>query len=114
MLNGDTDLNICMACGLPKPTQRAHIQAVQDGGGDDISNLHLLCHECHNISENMAKKEYWSWFWNIDTDLRLRNYIAERKDLILSGAYGFEIKKEFCKAAEERVFTNIQDRLFTN
>jgi 5-methylcytosine-specific restriction endonuclease McrA len=43
--------------------QRAHILARCNGGGDDASNLHMLCDQCHRDSEALDGEKYWSWFW---------------------------------------------------
>ncbi len=50
----------CMACGC-RGGERAHIRARANGGSDDISNLHILCSECHHNSEFIEGKAYWRW-----------------------------------------------------
>jgi hypothetical protein len=43
--------------------------AVCVGGSDDVSNLHMLCHECHKASEHLTTgrpedlERYWKWFY---------------------------------------------------
>lgn len=51
----------CFACGMESNTEKAHIEARSKGGNDDIDNLHLLCHTCHNESELKKGEEYWQW-----------------------------------------------------
>ena len=54
---------ICFACGCDAGTQRAHIVPVCKGGTNELSNLHLLCIECHAESEFIEVKEvYFEWF----------------------------------------------------
>jgi len=52
---------LCFVCGNMGRTERAHIQAVCDGGTNDVSNLHLLCPQCHLDSEHFDGDMYWSW-----------------------------------------------------
>ena len=51
----------CFACGLHGELNRAHILARQEGGSDEIENLHLLCPKCHVESEYMKGELYWHW-----------------------------------------------------
>ena len=55
-------MDFCFACGLITRTERCHIDAISDGGSDDVTNLHLLCKSCHFESELFQKFSYWSWF----------------------------------------------------
>jgi hypothetical protein len=34
------------------------------GGSDQISNIHLLCPFCHEMSEYLSGLKYWRWFKN--------------------------------------------------
>lgn len=55
----------CMACGMIHPrgaTERAHILALCEGGGNGPDNLHLLCAACHKDSELYSGAKYWQWF----------------------------------------------------
>lgn len=56
----------CFACGQHRGLQRCHIQPKRDGGSDDVSNIHLLCPNCHIESEDYHGPDYWEW-------LRARN-----------------------------------------
>jgi|LakMenEpi04Sep11_1017361.scaffolds.fasta_scaffold00995_3 5-methylcytosine-specific restriction endonuclease McrA len=48
--------NYCWACGQISTTERCHLKARLLGGPDEVDNLVLLCHFCHQIQE--------SWFSN--------------------------------------------------
>lgn len=57
-------LETCWHCGyfeLPH-LERCHIVPKHCGGSDDVSNLHLLCKRCHQVSEHLQGDEYWAWF----------------------------------------------------
>lgn len=61
--NPDEVTNTCFACGSWYGTQRAHIKAVTIGGSNELSNLHLLCPECHLESEHYDNEDdYFEWF----------------------------------------------------
>ena len=53
---------MCFACGGFTKIERAHIIPIQDGGGNECENLHLLCAPCHKISENFIEEDYYKWF----------------------------------------------------
>ena len=53
---------ICFKCGYDGYVERAHITSVYSGGSDDVSNLHLLCKNCHNDSEAWEYDVYHLWF----------------------------------------------------
>jgi len=62
-LDGATYEDSCWKCGYDRGTmERAHIKAVIDGGSDDVSNLHLLCKNCHLDSEIYSGDAYYFWF----------------------------------------------------
>jgi hypothetical protein len=60
---------VCMACGAYRESRkggaakmdRAHIQALSDGGGNGADNLHLLCSTCHRDSEYLTGDKYYKW-----------------------------------------------------
>lgn len=56
----------CFACGMltNDHTERAHILARQEGGSDEVDNLHLLCSICHKDSEMLSGEEYNEWLIN--------------------------------------------------
>jgi hypothetical protein len=62
-LQGDD--NTCFKCsftsGAGVAVDRAHILSVFDGGSDDVSNLHLLCGNCHLESEIWFGDAYFYW-----------------------------------------------------
>ena len=51
----------CMACGFHFYVERCHLKAVSNGGSNDVSNLHILCKNCHTESEMLNKEYYWIW-----------------------------------------------------
>ena len=51
----------CMACGFHFYVERCHLKAVSNGGSNDVSNLHILCKNCHTESEMLNKEYYWTW-----------------------------------------------------
>jgi hypothetical protein len=58
----ETGALVCWFCGYDRSLERAHILAVVMGGSDEVSNFHLLCHECHRMSEELYAADYWHWF----------------------------------------------------
>lgn len=44
----------CVMCGKPS-TEVHHVKMIQDGGGNEKSNLRSLCHACHVDSDDHAK-----------------------------------------------------------
>jgi Recombinase len=52
----------CFACGMDEELERAHIVAHIEGGDGGASNLHLLCHACHRLSELLSGDAYFVWF----------------------------------------------------
>tara|TARA_R100001443_G_scaffold57258_1_gene68066 strand:- start:213 stop:698 length:486 start_codon:yes stop_codon:yes gene_type:complete len=72
----NTDVNVCMACGVLATTDRAHIVPLQCGGSNEIYNLNLLCKPCHAESENLFGREYEMW-------------ITLKNEFYTHGAYNF-------------------------
>ena len=64
----------CMACGFNHRNgtnlDRAHIVARDHGGSDDVSNIHLLCRNCHIESESLSEEYYWKWFKTKNRDAK--------------------------------------------
>ncbi len=56
------DRHYCFACGRMSAVERAHILARCEGGSDGVENIHLLCHQCHVLSELLSGDHYWRWF----------------------------------------------------
>ena len=57
----------CFMCGWEAPKglnlERAHILPRCEGGSDELSNLHLLCHVCHRLTEYLVPRDrYWKFF----------------------------------------------------
>ena len=69
-LDNVADADSCFKCafniGVP---DRAHIISVFDGGSDDVSNLHLLCSNCHKESEVWSGEMYDLWFEEEDNNV---------------------------------------------
>ena len=65
----------CMACGFNHRNGNsldcAHIVARHHGGSDDVSNIHLLCRNCHIESESLSEEYYWKWFKIKNRDAKL-------------------------------------------
>ena len=83
--------SVCFACGCNAGTERAHIVPLCKGGTNDITNLHLLCKECHTESEGFEEEGiYWEWFnlkspSNSGSYLRLANKTKAIMSLIEKG-----------------------------
>lgn len=56
--------NGCFVCGYPHGLEMCHIVAKAKGGSYSVKNLHLLCGNCHEESEdfNNGDERYWRWF----------------------------------------------------
>lgn len=56
----------CFACGSVvsdhESTERSHILARWKDGSDNVSNIHMLCQNCHKDSEHLSGDKYWQWF----------------------------------------------------
>ncbi len=54
----------CFACGFFDGLEKCHIVAKAKGGSYSVQNLHLLCGNCHEDSEdfNNGDDRYWRWF----------------------------------------------------
>lgn len=69
-INTAIDDNTCFKCGFTVKNvtcvERCHINSVFYGGSDDVSNLHLLCKNCHIVSEGYEKQLYFDWFFSDD------------------------------------------------
>ena len=61
------DDNTCFRCEATSDdedcnaVQRCHILSVFEGGSDDVSNLQLLCGDCHKKSEGFSGELYDLW-----------------------------------------------------
>jgi hypothetical protein len=60
------DLDVCWGCGMKlyenSKTERAHIFPRNQGGCDELHNLHLLDYVCHKQSEYLSGEKYQDWF----------------------------------------------------
>ena len=60
----DEDGGRCWRCGTTKNVQRCHIIPHSQGGGDEPSNLLLLCRDCHNDAPNVSNataEDFFNW-----------------------------------------------------
>ena len=57
------EADYCFACGMlwSVATDRSHIVARVWGGQDELSDIHLLCPLCHEMSEMYQGMSYWRW-----------------------------------------------------
>ena len=76
----------CFACGQTQlgggALERAHIKARCEGGTDDVSNLHSLCHFCHKDSEFVNGDAYYEW-------IKGRSFFALLTSMAVSSGCGF-------------------------
>lgn len=79
----------CFACGFDSQVQRAHIIAISEGGDNAVSNIHLLCPNCHVESEILSEECYWTWLQNKNTYHYEFSLVRMRNKLSL---YGIEDK----------------------
>ena len=56
--------DMCWCCGMFTALDRAHIQALVDGGEDVIEKIHLLCRNCHKATEHLSGTAYWDYLEN--------------------------------------------------
>jgi hypothetical protein len=53
----DIDLNVCWGCGFTAAIERCHIHDRCYSLNDNVSNLVLLCKDCHRHQESMCGTE---------------------------------------------------------
>lgn len=51
----------CVVCASTGYLHKCHILAASEGGSDEVSNLHILCPNCHTESEMLTGDIYWRW-----------------------------------------------------
>lgn len=54
----------CFNCGFLCNTEKCHIDALCDGGCDDVKNIILLCPICHKLFEGIKKEFFWKSFFS--------------------------------------------------
>jgi 5-methylcytosine-specific restriction endonuclease McrA len=69
------DQFMCLKCGNTDDLQPAHYISRGDGGSDALSNLMLLCNECHRAHH--------------DGKLKVRRVLVDNTGLIASMPYKF-------------------------
>ncbi|MFQ5979200.1 MAG: HNH endonuclease [Candidatus Heimdallarchaeota archaeon] len=70
------------------PLQRCHVLAHSLGGPDDVSNLFLMCRECHDLAPNTTSQEaFLKW---ADS----QNWFNRKINRIQEEAKAFNIKEE--------------------
>ena len=72
----------------------------------------------HNTQKPLQLIEYLIEIFTDENDIVIDPVAGSAVTLLAAGnlnrrAYGFEIKKEFCKQAHEKILTYYQKRLFT-
>ena len=91
-----------MACGFyhyhGKELDRAHIVARVYGGSDDVSNIHLLCRNCHIESELFNEEYYWKWFKAKNRDARMYDPFKKH------GMLGRDLKELYNLISEQKFF----------
>jgi hypothetical protein len=65
------EADYCFACGMEEKTERCHIMPRFNQGSDDVSNLHLLCSDCHKSSEFLFGEMYETWLAKTNVVTRL-------------------------------------------
>ena len=83
------DWRDCFACGFPF-TQRCHIVSFCEGGSNNEDNLHLLCPNCHLMSEDLSVSAYWKWIKNMNLYFWKSDWFEDRFKLI-----GFDKSKYY-------------------
>lgn len=64
------------------PLQRCHIIAKSLGGSDDVSNLFLMCRECHDLAPNTTSREvFFEWVEKQSWHKRMLKRIQEEIDI---------------------------------
>ena len=99
--------NTCFKCGFTTQgitsVERAHIEPVCDGGSDDVSNIHLLCKNCHTESEAWTGEIYDLW-------LKKRGYTQNDFKMCLASNVYFgtielpkdKLHSDFCKTIKSK------------
>lgn len=50
--------NTCQSCGITDvPLEVVHIFPVSEGGSDDLNNMTILCHNCHQLLRTLQPRE---------------------------------------------------------
>lgn len=70
------------------PLQRCHILPRSLGGSDDVSNLFLMCRECHDLAPNTTNMDFF-FFW-----ARKQNWCRRASTRIKTEMELLEINKE--------------------
>ncbi|OUT91227.1 MAG: hypothetical protein CBB89_05955 [Rhizobiales bacterium TMED29] len=97
------DWRDCFACGFPF-TQRCHIVSFCEGGSNNEDNLHLLCPNCHLMSEDLSVSAYWKWIKNMNLYFWKSDWFEDRFKLIgfdKSKYYKLLFAQKFEQAASE-------------
>ncbi len=55
----DASEDFCHLCGMhDTKVQRCHIDALVDGGADELDNIRLMCSRCHRATEGMGRAAF--------------------------------------------------------
>tara|TARA_B110000902_G_scaffold238751_1_gene286867 strand:+ start:132 stop:632 length:501 start_codon:yes stop_codon:yes gene_type:complete len=102
------DDNTCFRCESTSlssdynAVERCHILSVCDGGCDDVSNIQLLCSDCHKKSEGFSGELYNLWV-KIDNDISFMEILItlyHKKLLKTSNVSAYSLFKEMFTVAE--------------
>ena len=105
------DDNTCFRCESTSvlsdynAVERCHILGVWDGGSDDVSNIHLLCSDCHKKSEGFSGELYNLWV-KIDNDISFAEILMtlyHKKLLKTSNISVYSLFDNLLIAAENKI-----------
>ena len=92
----------CFICGHEAPgnLERAHIIPRCEGGTDDASNIHLLCHVCHRITEyHICRSKYWAFVMDPSSTNIARNWPMSYASAAQYAPSGYDIPARLNEAA---------------
>tara|TARA_R110000796_G_scaffold95908_1_gene201352 strand:- start:82 stop:582 length:501 start_codon:yes stop_codon:yes gene_type:complete len=105
------DDNTCFRCESTSVSsdynavERCHILSVFNGGCDDVSNIQLLCSDCHKKSEGFSGELYNLWV-KIDNDksfMEILITLYQKKLLKTSNVSVYDLFDEMITLAKNKV-----------
>lgn len=64
----------CAACGVPGPSDPAHIRSRGAGGHDEWNNVLPLCRPCHTLQHSRGFVKMIAHFPKLASELRARGF----------------------------------------